>query len=195
MPLPYSITRTSGVPIIQEIEPMGSEPLCYRENRTAETNIATQPVGPWTSSHQTMNTNATRENTNIAYQPMNLGLQPQPMDMSQETDMTRTINRDPWLASGQNPFHPLAGHLGVNVPSKNKMLEPETFDGTSSTEWTEYIIHFEQIAEWNSWTDTQKAKMLSIKLREAQKLLGSLSSEQYNNYQTLKTALSHRFNP
>ena len=80
--------------------------------------------------------------------------------------------------------------------SKNKMLEPETFDGISSAEWAEYIIHFEQIAEWNNWSNTQKAKMLSIKLRgEAQKLLGSLSSDQYNNYETLKTTLSHRFNP
>ena len=80
--------------------------------------------------------------------------------------------------------------------SKNKMLEPETFDGLSSAEWAEYIIHIEQIAEWNNWSNTQKAKMLSIKLRgEAQKLLGSLSSDQYNNYETLKTTLSHRFNP
>ena len=32
---------------------------------------------------------------------------------------------------------------------KIKMLEPETFDGTSSAEWAEYVIHLEQIAEWN----------------------------------------------
>ena len=79
---------------------------------------------------------------------------------------------------------------------KIKMLEPETFDGTSSAEWAEYIIHFEQIAEWNGWSNIQKAKMLSIKLRgEAQKLLGSLTSEQYNDYEILKATLSHRFNP
>ena len=72
--------------------------------------------------------------------------------------------------------------------SKNKMLEPETFDGISSAEWAEYIIHFQQIAEWNNWSNTQKTKKISIKLRgEAQKLLGSLSSDQYNNYETLKT--------
>ena len=49
--------------------------------------------------------------------------------------------------------------------SKNKMLEAGTFDGKSCAEWAEYIIHFEQIAEWNNWSNTQKAKMLSIKLR------------------------------
>ena len=32
---------------------------------------------------------------------------------------------------------------------KNKLLEPETYDGTTSAEWSEYIIHFEQITEWS----------------------------------------------
>ena len=79
---------------------------------------------------------------------------------------------------------------------KNKMLEPETYDGTTSAEWSEYIIHFEQIAEWNNWSESQKAKMLTIKLRgEAQKLLGSLSYSQFTDYTTLKNTLSQRFNP
>ena len=136
-----------------------------------ETNITTQPVGSRTLSHQILGTNAARENRNIAYQPMNTGIPPQRVDMSQRTDMTRTINRDPRPARGQNPSHPITGTLGVNVPSKNKILEPETFDDISSAEWTEHIIHFEQIAKWNSWTDTQKAKMLSIKLRGSSKII------------------------
>ena len=38
--------------------------------------------------------------------------------------------------------------------------------------------------------------MLSIKLRgEAKILLGSLSPDQYNDYEILKTTLSHRFHP
>ena len=91
---------------------------------------------------------------------------------------------------------PTGGASVTDSSTKNKMLEPETFDGTSSAEWAEYIIHFEQIAEWNKWSNIQKAKMLSIKLRgEAQKLLGSLSPDQYNDYEILKTTLSHRFNP
>ena len=92
--------------------------------------------------------------------------------------------------------YPVNDTLKTCRQSKSKMLEPETFDGTSSAEWSEYLIHFEQIAEWNNWTDLQKAKMLSIKLRgEAQKLLGNLSQSQYNDYQTLKSMLSQRFNP
>ena len=46
--------------------------------------------------------------------------------------------------------------------SKNKMLEPETFDGISSAEWAEYIIHFEQIAEWNNWSNTQKTESFPL---------------------------------
>ena len=88
--------------------------------------------------------------------------------------------------------------LNLTEPERSgkvMMLEPETFDGTSSAEWAEYFIHLEQIAEWNGWSNVQKAKMLSIKLRgEAQKLLGSLTSDQYNDYDTLKTTLSCRFN-
>lgn len=65
------------------------------------------------------------------------------------------------------------------------------FDGTSSAKWAEYNINFEQIAEWNGWSNIQKAKMLSIKLRgEAQKLLGCLTPDQYNDYNILKTTIT-----
>lgn len=114
-------------------------------------------------------------------------------DNSESMGITSQTTMLPQAGGSENPSKPTSNILSA---SKNKMLEPETFDGTSSAEWSEYIIHFEQIAEWNNWSDSQKAKMLSIKLRgEAQKLLGSLSADQYNNYSVLKTTLSHRFNP
>ena len=79
---------------------------------------------------------------------------------------------------------------------RNKMLEPETFDGTSKTEWSDYIIHFEQIAEWNNWSASQKARMLTIKLRgEAQKFIGGLTHAQFSDFDTLKNLLTQRFNP
>ena len=83
------------------------------------------------------------------------------------------------------------------IPRKNKAFEPETFDGSPmGTEWSEYIIHFEQIAQWNNWSDLQRAQALTIKLRgEAQKLLSSLTYAQFMDYNTLKRALSQRFNP
>ena len=45
----------------------------------------------------------------------------------------------------------------------NKLIEPDTFDGTSNTEWSDYIVNFEQIADWNNWSDLQKKKCLPSK--------------------------------
>ena len=42
------------------------------------------------------------------------------------------------------------------VPMR-KEKEPDTFDG-SKTEWVDYIVHFEQVAAWNRWTDVEKAQ-------------------------------------
>ena len=78
----------------------------------------------------------------------------------------------------------------ANSPSRGrvKVLEPETFDGsTSGAEISEYLIHFEQVADWNQWDDSQKAKMLKFKLRgEAQKFVSTLTYLQVTNYATLK---------
>ena len=82
-------------------------------------------------------------------------------------------------------------------PGRIKVLEPETFDGSASgVDIAEYLIHFEQIADWNKWNNDQKAKMLVIKLRgEAQKLLTTLSYLQVMDYSALKQSLIQRFNP
>ena len=82
-------------------------------------------------------------------------------------------------------------------PGRIKVLEPETFDGSAlGVDISEYLIHFEQVADWNKWNDDQKAKMLTIKLRgEAQKLLTTLSYLQVMNYSALKQSLIQRFNP
>ena len=82
-------------------------------------------------------------------------------------------------------------------PGRIKVLEPETFDGSvSGVDIVEYLIHFEQIADWNKWNNDQKAKMLVIKLRgEAQKLLTTLSYLQVMDYSALKQSLIQRFNP
>ena len=82
-------------------------------------------------------------------------------------------------------------------PGRIKVLEPETFDGSASgVDIAEYLIHFEQIADWNKWNNDQKAKMLVIKLRgEAKKLLTTLSYLQVMDYSALKQSLIQRFNP
>ena len=56
--------------------------------------------------------------------------------------------------------------------SKVEEIQPDNFDGSGKTEWSDYIVHFQQCASWNKWSDSQKAQMLSIRLRgEAQRLL------------------------
>ena len=87
--------------------------------------------------------------------------------------------------------------MGVPGQGKTKILEPDSFDGSEKgPEISEYLIHFEQIALWNNWTPDQKARMLSIKLKgEAQKLLSTLTITQLADYETLRQALVHRFNP
>ena len=107
---------------------------------------------------------------------------------------------------GSNP-HTFYGHdaslMGVpqlmteyNTPGKFKVLEPETFEGSpSGTDINEYFIHFEQFSDWNEWTEHQRARMLTIKLRgEAQKLLSSfyfIPSSEFNAYlKQIKVILS-----
>ena len=87
--------------------------------------------------------------------------------------------------------------LSISEQGKTKILEPDSFDGSEKgPEISEYLIHFEQIALWNRWGPEQKARMLSIKLKgEAQKLLSTLTLIQLSDYETLKEALLHRFNP
>ena len=49
--------------------------------------------------------------------------------------------------------------------ARRKEIQPDNFDGSGATEWPDYIIHFEQCAEWNQWNEFQKAQMLTIHLR------------------------------
>ena len=82
--------------------------------------------------------------------------------MSQaESDNSVIMNLEEYDFSVQPP-RLRSRHVSTSL---NKMLEPTTYDGTTSAEWSEYIIHFVQIAERNNWSESQKAKMLTIKLR------------------------------
>ncbi|MBV2113416.1 MAG: hypothetical protein KUF82_20885, partial [Candidatus Thiodiazotropha sp. (ex Ctena orbiculata)] len=95
----------------------------------------------------------------------------------------------------------VAANLGNNFQnqtafSKVKEIQPDNFDGSGKTEWSDYIVHFEQCAIWNQWSDSQKAQMLSIRLRgEAQRLLSGLTLAQLTNYHTLKTIIADRYEP
>ncbi|MCG8047706.1 MAG: hypothetical protein N0E48_19110, partial [Candidatus Thiodiazotropha endolucinida] len=81
------------------------------------------------------------------------------------------------------------------IPNK-KEIHPDIFDGSGKTEWSDYVVHFEQCANWNQWSDSQKAQMLSIHLRgEAQRLLSGLTVGQLSNYYALRQIVSDRYEP
>ncbi|XP_069114378.1 uncharacterized protein [Argopecten irradians] len=78
---------------------------------------------------------------------------------------------------------------------RRKERHPDTFDG-QSCDWQDYIVHFEQVAAWNGWTDIEKAQQLSISLKgTAQKLLSNLTVGELSDYQSIKQCLTQRFNP
>ncbi|CAG2241344.1 unnamed protein product [Mytilus edulis] len=80
-------------------------------------------------------------------------------------------------------------------PISRREKEPEKFDG-KSTDYKDYMVHFEQTATWNGWSDDEKAQQLTMSLRgSAQKILGDLKAEQLKNYEELKKILCQRFNP
>ncbi|CAG2204998.1 unnamed protein product [Mytilus edulis] len=88
-----------------------------------------------------------------------------------------------------------ADRFRITTPVVRREKEPEKFDG-KSTDWKDYIVHFEQAAKWNRWTDFEKAQQLSMSLRgTAQKLLGDLKYSVVNDYDALKDILGQRFNP
>ncbi|XP_046378004.1 uncharacterized protein LOC124150124 [Haliotis rufescens] len=77
----------------------------------------------------------------------------------------------------------------------HREVRPDKFDGTSC-DCQDYIVHFEQVASWNGWTEYEKAQQLSMFLRgAAQKLLSNLTLGQLNSYQAVKSALSKSFYP
>lgn len=76
-----------------------------------------------------------------------------------------------------------------------KEKEPEKFDGIS-TDRQDYIISFEQVADWNNWNERERAQQLIMCLKgNAQKLLSECTRTDLQNYQRLKHVLGRRFNP
>ena len=78
---------------------------------------------------------------------------------------------------------------------KRKTMKVDTYNG-ESTALQDYIAHFELVAEWNHWTDKEKAIQLGASLRGvAQKVLGDAPMIDRLDYDKIKTALEYRFAP
>jgi hypothetical protein len=91
-------------------------------------------------------------------------------------------------------YNPVAGsrhHGGSNGPRYRK---PATYDG--KTDWQDYSVQFEIVAELNQWDEKTKAMELATNLRGvAQGVLSDLRPEYRMSYRHLVHALQSRFEP
>ncbi len=71
---------------------------------------------------------------------------------------------------------------------------PETYSGEGT--WSEWIVHFENVATVNSWDDVAKLNWLKVRLTgRAQKAYQHLSATAMESYSAAKKALKERFEP
>ena len=93
------------------------------------------------------------------------------------------------------PGGPL-GHRSNGRWVGRKQREPDKFDG-ERTEWSDYIQHFETVAEWNGWSYEEKGMQLAMSLQgQAQRVLGDVAHYGgTEDYECLLHELSRRFNP
>ena len=128
--------------------------------------------------------------------------QPSFTKLSQQPIFSSAQTQQPILSISQ-PHTSLTstGQPAVSFSSTKKQplvrreKEPDKFDG-KSIDWQDYIVHFEQTAQWNGWDDESKAQQLCMSLRgTAQKLLGDAKPSVLSNYALLKEMLTRRFAP
>lgn len=80
-------------------------------------------------------------------------------------------------------------------PQIRKLKNPDTYDG-QNVEWNDYICHFEQVSQWNRWSENEMAAQLVMSLRgSAQRVLSELNPTELSNYFYLKQSLTKRFCP
>ena len=73
-------------------------------------------------------------------------------------------------------------------------IKPEPYDGKS--DWPEYLVYFEQLAEVYGWDHPTMAVVLGLSLRgDARSVLASLSLAQRRDYAVLRDALTQAFRP
>ena len=81
----------------------------------------------------------------------------------------------------------------MSLRLKNK---PEKFDSTA--DWSDYLKHFEKVAQWNVWSDNNKAAQLSMSLTAVARQIWSDSvdaSVENDDYDPLVEVMRHSFNP
>jgi hypothetical protein len=83
---------------------------------------------------------------------------------------------------------------GSDRRETRKYRKPANYDGTSN--WTDYLVQFELVAEINRWNNDEKALELATCLRGvAQGVLSDLRPESRRSFEHLVSALNNRFQP
>ena len=122
----------------------------------------------------------------------------QPVSVNSEYNMdsrdsTRLFNNPPVVQT-----NPCRNDRETNFHEKQpyrKQKEPDKYDG-EKVEWQDFQVHFETVATWNGWTETEKGLQLATCLRgKAQKVLSELKPSQKSDYYTLTSVLAKRFSP
>ena len=92
--------------------------------------------------------------------------------------------------------HPVRNVPAPPMPTVSALphVKPEDYDGTS--DWLEYKVYFDQLAELYAWDEERKAMILGICLKgEARIVFASLHPAQRRSYVALTTALAQSFSP
>ena len=89
-----------------------------------------------------------------------------------------------------------ADHEGLRFPMVGSPVhfKPEPYDGSS--DWPEYLVYFEQLAEVHGWDHPTMAMVLGLSLRgSARSVMVNLTMPQRRDYKALKSALTQHFCP
>ena len=79
------------------------------------------------------------------------------------------------------------------IHNQRPRVMPDTFDGREY--WTEYLAHFETVADLNQWHPREKVQYLAVSLRgEACQAMRFLTPQVKQNYQGLVATFNRRFN-
>lgn len=113
---------------------------------------------------------------------------------SKHSVKNQTDTVDPSSKTSQfNPFLTLDKTGSATTYKKQK--DPEKFDG-QTVDFRDYIVQFEQIANWNQWSVVEMAQQLTMCLSgEARKMLGHIDRSKLADYYALKEILLKRFCP
>ena len=110
-----------------------------------------------------------------------------------DTDSVLTTNQESVVSRSELPAEQCDTAAAGRVIQRRER-DPSKFNGKS--DWGDYRVHFEYVAQWNKWSHDEKGLQLAIALTdEAREVLTSLPFEVMHDYDALAAALEHRYSP